>query len=136
MDLWLVNNMNVIITVWALNCCVPFSCIDSSHTAHNRANYFKTNLFSNLWKNMFKTPLIWLIYLILLANFILFLIKFLMKWFCGFTKYTTNRTSRRVKFSYFFNTVLDHGKCPPSPWYLSEFSWIMLQYLVQTLCNI
>ena len=41
MDLWLLNNMKVILTtVWTLNYvdCIPFSCIDSFHIVHNRAN--------------------------------------------------------------------------------------------------
>ena len=29
--------------------CIPFSCIDSFHMAHNQAKYFKKTLFSNLW---------------------------------------------------------------------------------------
>ena len=39
MDLWHLNNMEVILTFWAINYvdCVPFSCIDSFHIAHNRA---------------------------------------------------------------------------------------------------
>ena len=43
------------------------------------------------------------------------------------------RTSKSVSFSYFPNTTLDHGGVSS---YLLEFPWIILQYLVQALCNI
>ena len=45
MDLWHLNNMKVILTLWTLNYvdCVPFSWIDSFHIAQNF-------LFSHLQK--------------------------------------------------------------------------------------
>ena len=40
MDLWHLNNMKVILTLWTMNYadCVPFSCIDSLNIVHNQAN--------------------------------------------------------------------------------------------------
>ena len=43
------------------------------------------------------------------------------------------RASRSVSFLYFPNTTLDHGVASS---YLLKFPWIILQYLVQALCNI
>ena len=43
------------------------------------------------------------------------------------------RASTRTSFSYFPNTTLDHED---ASLYLLELPWIILQYLVQALCNI
>ena len=39
-DLWCLNNMKVILTLWTLNYvdCLPFSCIDSFHVLHNQVS--------------------------------------------------------------------------------------------------
>ena len=40
MDLWTLNNMEIIVTLWTLNYvdCVSFSYIDSFHIVRNRSN--------------------------------------------------------------------------------------------------
>ena len=67
MGLWHSNNMKVILrkltkdhwfwTLWTLNYgdCIPFSCIDSFHMAHNQAKLFKEMLFSNFRKTWSNT---------------------------------------------------------------------------------
>ena len=39
-DLWHLNNMKIILTLWTLIyvVCFPFSCIDSFHIVHNQTN--------------------------------------------------------------------------------------------------
>ena len=53
MDLWHLNNMKVIWTLWTLNYvdCIPSSCIESFHIVNDRANWFKKVLFLNLQKH-------------------------------------------------------------------------------------
>ena len=51
MDLWHLNNMKIILTLWTLNYVDVFLfCIDSFHIIQNRANSFNKILFSNFWK--------------------------------------------------------------------------------------
>ena len=118
-------------------------------------------LFSNFWKNMIKTPLIWLIYLTLWANFGIKLglmksndcVAFanilhinlqkcqnLCQWvdvnsiwsLKNLWKYTF-RASMKVSFSYFPNTALDRGRWNPIPFRIFVDHLTML---AQALCNI
>ena len=57
MNLWHLNSMKVIPTLWTQNYfnCVPFSCIYSFPIVHNRTNQFLKILFSNFqktWSNL------------------------------------------------------------------------------------
>ena len=60
MDLWQLSNMKVILTLWTLNYadCLSFSCIDSFHITHNRANLFFKKIFSYFEQNQAAINLI------------------------------------------------------------------------------
>ena len=56
MDLLIFDDKSIF-KLWTLNYvdCIPFSCIDSFHMAHNQANSFRKVLFSNyrkIWSNL------------------------------------------------------------------------------------
>ena len=172
MDLWHLNNMKIVVTLWTLKLLIVshFVVLILSIFSIEPTNIKKS--YSQLSQHHTS---------INLANIFDFIGQFLkyvgygeIKWLCGFTKYTsykftTNttiqvnelvltpfspfdfkckklnvknlwkcicifRASRRVSFSYFSNTALDHGgRTPP---YFSKFMRVMLQHLVQALCNI
>ena len=53
MDLWGLNKMKVILTLWTVNYvdCVPFSCIDSFILITIKPTHFAKILFSNFEKH-------------------------------------------------------------------------------------
>ena len=65
MDLWHLDNLKVISTLWTLiyGDCVPFLCWSFPYS--QLSQLLSENLILELSKNMIKPPLIWLMHLIL-----------------------------------------------------------------------